>query len=120
MKGLLRFPLRHVPPLELDFAEIGHDLVGPMPKQHLRARCRPDADDKAEIASASSFDARRRILEHCCTRRRCVETSCSFQKHVRSRLPGKPQSIEIDAVDSGIEQGCQTSSAENFRAMVTR
>ena len=105
---------------ELDLAEIGYDLVRPMLEQVQRMGCGSDTDDKAETAGASCFDTRRRILEDCRTRRRCVETACSFQKHVGSRLPSKAQSIKIDAVDSCIEQRRQTGSVQNFRAMVAR
>ena len=48
---------------KLDLAKIGHDLVCPMFEQLRRARRGSDADDKAEVAGTSRFDASCRILE---------------------------------------------------------
>src|SRR5664280_31708 len=79
-----------------------------MLEQFRCAGCGSDPDDQAEIAGAGRFDPRYGILEDCRARRHRVETACSFQEHIGSWLSRKTQSIEVDAVDSCIEQRCQT------------
>src|SRR6185437_15111466 len=97
---------------ELDFAKISYDGVCSMLDQLRRAGCGSDPYDQPEIAGAGRFDPRYGILEDCHTWRHRVETACSFQEHVGSWLSRKTQSIQVDAIDSCIEERCETGCVQ--------
>jgi hypothetical protein len=104
--------------LHPDFIESVNNIVSPVLEQVSRARSGRDADDEPETSGASRFDASRRILENCGTDWRNLETACGFQEHVWSRFTYQTELVEIDSVDTRVEQRGQTASAQDFRTVM--